>query len=272
MDVFVPADKLLKKYIDCIYIIKRDDKPLKYTAYPSTHLAVGLFSNANIVQEEKKLIVANADFENAIAIACNRLHDVVVMDYKQVPNEVAINFKPMGFNTFTNADIAGRPDFTIFNSWDDDLTEVLNSVFSTEKTACQTEIIQNFLLSRYSPLAEEEILTKAIAMLCDFTKDYCLEQIAALVGVHYKHLYRCFKKYVGCSPARFKKIDRFRNTICSRLKAKDAVKLTETGYDNNYADQSHFIRHFRQVAGENPTSLFKDLVLLGGDKIAWKFS
>ncbi|GAA4319260.1 hypothetical protein GCM10023149_17870 [Mucilaginibacter gynuensis] len=62
---------------------------------------------------------------------------------------------------------------------------------------------------------------------------------------------RRFKQYVGISPKLFSRICRFQSSL-SQLRSNDYDKLTDVAYQNEYADQSHFIRAFKEFAGVSP--------------------
>lgn len=65
---------------------------------------------------------------------------------------------------------------------------------------------------------------------------------------------RNFKTVTGFSPKMFSRIVRFEN--CIDLYLKGDVSLTEIAYTFGYYDQSHFIRDFKEFAGEHPSAYF----------------
>ncbi len=270
MDIFIPSHPLVAKYVECIYILDKKSEPLKYVSYPSPFTAIGLFSNAKVTCSEKILEIDHAVKDKYFGIACNRLHNTLVISYLRIVNEISIVFKPLGYNSFCGGGYDHK-DMFIFTSWDADLKLLLDGVFNCDAPSKRFQIIESFLLERYTPISEEKLLAEAIRLLCDFTKNYSLDEIAAVTGVHYKYLYRCFKKYIGCSPAHFRTIEKFRTSVYAALKEKKSVSLTNICYENNYSDQSYFIRQFRQIAGERPTALFKDVALYSNHKLVWKF-
>lgn len=64
---------------------------------------------------------------------------------------------------------------------------------------------------------------------------------------------RNFKSATGFSPKMFSRIVRFENAI-SMLDIKEDVKLTEVALESGYYDQSHFIRDFKEFAGQHPSA------------------
>ncbi|WP_118975613.1 helix-turn-helix domain-containing protein [Taibaiella koreensis] len=62
---------------------------------------------------------------------------------------------------------------------------------------------------------------------------------------------RRFNQYVGISPKLFAKVCRFQSSLV-QLKSNRYEKLSDIAYDNGFADQSHFIRTFKEFAGYAP--------------------
>ena len=58
-----------------------------------------------------------------------------------------------------------------------------------------------------------------------------------------------FRKVVGTTPKKFASIVRFNSILNSLDKTKS---LTEICYENNFFDQAHFIKDFKQFTGETP--------------------
>lgn len=65
---------------------------------------------------------------------------------------------------------------------------------------------------------------------------------------------RRFKALTGFSPKMFCRITRFESSL-DLFQVRD-VSLTDTAYTLGYYDQSHFIRDFREFAGEHPSAYF----------------
>ncbi|ELR69514.1 Transcriptional regulator, AraC family [Fulvivirga imtechensis AK7] len=62
---------------------------------------------------------------------------------------------------------------------------------------------------------------------------------------------RMFLRHVGITPRLYARICRFNATI-EQLKSNQQTKLTDIAFDNGFADQSHFIRTFKEFTGLTP--------------------
>lgn len=67
---------------------------------------------------------------------------------------------------------------------------------------------------------------------------------------------RRFNQFVGISPKLFSKICRFQASL-RQLKTNKYAKLSDIAYDNGFADQSHFIRAFKEFSGFSPLQFQK---------------
>jgi AraC-like DNA-binding protein len=62
---------------------------------------------------------------------------------------------------------------------------------------------------------------------------------------------RRFNQQVGISPKLFSRVCRFQAAL-SQLKQANYDKLSDIAFENGYADQSHFIRTFKEFTGYSP--------------------
>jgi AraC-like DNA-binding protein len=100
-----------------------------------------------------------------------------------------------------------------------------------------------------------------------------IDDLAASVSMTRRHLERQFLKVVGITPKRLARITRFQHAL-RILEGSDAASPgTRTAAACGYADQAHFIRDFRNLAGCPPGEhLLRQFELTGffydsGDKL-----
>lgn len=71
-----------------------------------------------------------------------------------------------------------------------------------------------------------------------------------------KSLIEQFKKYCGYTPKVFHRIFRF-NEILKSIGNKEVINWSQIAYEYDYADQSHFIKEFKEFSGFSPEEFIK---------------
>ncbi len=108
-------------------------------------------------------------------------------------------------------------------------------------------------------LQEQVIKNRAACEIVRFATDRLVEdpssdmlpQLLGDLQISDRTLQRVFKKYVGLSPAHFRRFCQF-HAAFHQLRNRAFENLSDVAYDQGYADQSHFIRSFREFTRKNP--------------------
>lgn len=70
-----------------------------------------------------------------------------------------------------------------------------------------------------------------------------------------KQFERLFNELVGANPKEYARIVRFQKSLKLLQHYTEDTNLAQIAYQCGYADQSHFIREFKQFSGYTPLSL-----------------
>ncbi len=116
-----------------------------------------------------------------------------------------------------------------------------------------------------------DILTAGIQQLCDFNEEKKISEIASIIGIPERTFNRIFLREVGISPARFKKIARFRHSLNNKLFNQQLQRLTEIGYASNFYDQAYFINIYKQLTKKNPKAFFREIDQLADSNLILSF-
>jgi transcriptional regulator GlxA family with amidase domain len=97
--------------------------------------------------------------------------------------------------------------------------------------------------NRYFPMADRSARTSG---------RLSVDALAHATGLPRRHLERCFLATVGVSPKRLARLTRFQRALRLLQHPRSNRGGTETAAACGYADQAHFIRDFRLLAGCPP--------------------
>jgi AraC-like DNA-binding protein len=81
--------------------------------------------------------------------------------------------------------------------------------------------------------------------------DISIKSLIEKAGVSERTLERKFQQSIGMSPKLYSRIYRFQTSL-QQLRINPFQKLSDIAFENDYADQSHFIRTFKEFAGFSP--------------------
>lgn len=130
------------------------------------------------------------------------------------------------------------------------LNEMLGECRSnTEKI----EILSSYLLflaKMNSTLADTK-MEYALSCILQSKGNISLKELNDQLSLSERSVERRFKQYVGLSPKMFARICRFQASL-DQIRNNQYSKLSDIAYENEYADQSHLIRAFKEFAGVSP--------------------
>jgi len=120
--------------------------------------------------------------------------------------------------------------------------EILSSylLYLLEKNSSQADSRMEFALTQI-------LQSKGNISMKELNDQLCLSE---------RSVERRFKQYVGVSPKLFARICRFQASLI-QIRNNEFSKLSDIAYENEYADQSHLIRTFREFAGVSPNKYQK---------------
>jgi AraC-like DNA-binding protein len=114
------------------------------------------------------------------------------------------------------------------------------------------------------PDAVDPRIQAAASLLTASVGSIPVAQAAARTGVSRRHLERRFLDLVGISPKRLSRITRFQAALQALQTAGGDGSGAATAAAFGYADQPHFIREFRELAGCTPSAhLLQQAALTG---------
>ena len=134
----------------------------------------------------------------------------------------------------------------------------------TEQPARAVGFVRQVLERLMRPSAVDPRIQAAASILTASCGRIPVEQVAGLAGISRRHLERRFLDVVGMSPKRLARITRFQAALHALQTGEPGGTGAATAAAFGYADQPHFIREFRELAGCTPSAhLLQQAALTG---------
>ncbi len=118
-------------------------------------------------------------------------------------------------------------------------------------------ILSDFLLAGLNKIkTERKEMDHALELILNSKGGISVKSLCEKVHLTERTFERRFKEYVGISPKLFSRICRFQSSL-QQFRRKDYQRFSDIVFANDYADQSHVIRSFKEFAGLSPNQLQK---------------
>ncbi|UII31485.1 helix-turn-helix transcriptional regulator [Fulvivirga ulvae] len=244
-DKVIPTDRL-KPYIR-YFVISENAERQTYKVFPSTSLVIGFQYKGRLSTwsggEEANLASAGiTGISGSFKLFTNTANIGTIL----------ICFTETGLAQFTSC-----PAHELFNQSIslDHLFESSKITETEEKLSLATtdvqriSVIEHFLLSQFREKHTDKLIVKAIDLIYQSKGTIRIKTLNDALHISQSPFEKRFRKLVGTSPKKFTSIVRFQSV----LRDLEANKgLTETCYENNFFDQAHFIKSFKQFTGQTP--------------------
>lgn len=139
-------------------------------------------------------------------------------------------------------------DFNQFSKNTNLQEQLLNAGTVTQMIALLDTYLYSLIIKNTTNECQVKYVTQKI--FDNSTKDI-LTEVRKDIGITQRTFQRIFEKYIGVSPNCFRKINQFSKAF-QQLNRKQYGKLSDIAFDNNYADQSHYIRVFKEFTDVTP--------------------
>lgn len=102
----------------------------------------------------------------------------------------------------------------------------------------------------------QSVIKYAVEKIVFNTHKDVLVQIQKELSMTERSFQRMFERNIGVSPNQFRRIIQF-NKSFQQLNNRSFKKLSDISLDNDYADQNHYIRSFKEFTDITPTNYLK---------------
>ena len=248
---FNKIDPKLKDYVQTILVLDSSDPPAPDDLPIFTNGMSALFCKTEKDQSGNENIIQIALFGKEAP----EEHWIV----KTNETIIAYFFKPFALAGMFNMNAAKLLASPIdLGNWHAHKTNALKpQLIYASSTSRKIEVLDNLLIQQLQQNKREcEIIKYATDQIMLDPGTEILSEILSKLDLNERTFQRIFKKYVGVTPNQYRRICQFQLSFY-QLRSKDFNKLTDIAYDSGFADQSHFIRSFKEFTQITPNDYLR---------------
>ena len=244
---YATKNECLIPWVKFFWHIEAANADIHYKLLPTDCIDVILNLADDVVYEtECNKIIAPPFHINGLRSKCSFIHQ---------ENNIrifGITFYPHGLYPFVLKSLKEVQNKVVdLNGFSYSLTQKLKNAVNNDTAEKIIAEIENTLIDELS--IKQDFVDKA-QLISDFitinddisVKSFCDER-----SINIKTFERLFLYYTGYTPKILRRIKRFQNT-CNQLVHQHMASLTDITYDNNFTDQSYFIKEFTHFSGTAP--------------------
>lgn len=244
-DKHFPTEKL-KPYIK-YFVVSENELESEYKVFPSSGLVIGF-------QYRGQLATIKNNTEDKLKSAgITGISDGYKV-FKNSPDigTILVYFTEIGFTHF-----ASHPANELFNlslSLDDifdknKVEEVEDKLTVATTDGQRIKVVEQFLLSQLKDIETDKLIIEAVKLIYQSKGIIRVKELNEKLFISQSPFEKRFRKVVGTTAKKFASIVRFNSVLDNMSKTRS---LTEICYENNFFDQAHFIKDFKQFTGDTP--------------------
>jgi len=207
----------------------------------------GQVENGRVVEQPSQFLVGV--WTGPIALAAPATYETI-----------GIRFRPGCAQLFVAAPASAFTNRVVdlHHVWGAGAASLGQELGDTRSDSARVSVVRRFLLARLQP--NDPLVGRSIARILETRGRVTIDALAQRSGASHRHIERAFLTIVGVPAKTLCRIVRFQNVLRhvahgSEAEPKNAAAWADIAVACGYADQSHLIRDFSQLAGETPRQL-----------------
>lgn len=170
----------------------------------------------------------------------------------------SVRFHPNGFLPFATIPIKGMENKAVsleelFGKVGQEIEERILTASSTSE---RIKLIEIFLLNRLISIESiDRIVKSTVETILTANGQLSVDEISKQTNINRRQLERKFSSVIGLSPKQLSKTIRLQAALKILLNKK-FTSLTSLAYENEYYDQAHFIKDFKELTGFTPKDFY----------------
>jgi len=134
--------------------------------------------------------------------------------------------------------------------------DIEQKILTATSTSERIQLIETFLLHRLTDIKTiDRIVKSTVDMILTANGQLSVEELSKQTRINRRQLERKFSSAIGLSPKQLSKTIRLQATL-KMLLGKKFTSLTSLAYENEYYDQAHFIKDFKELTGFTPKEFY----------------
>jgi len=244
-DKYLPTEQL-KPYIK-YFAVSESDLEREYKVFPSSGLVIGFQYKGQLAS------IRDNNLNKLTSSGITGISD----SYKIFKNSadigtILVYFTEIGFSHF-----ASHPVNELFNlSLSlDNILDKRKIIEVEEKLALATtdkqrlKIVEQFLISQLKDIQTDKLISEAVKLIYEHKGNIRIKELIERLFISQSPFEKRFRKVVGTTPKKFASIIRFNSILNGMTEAKSLIEIC---HENNFFDQAHFIKDFKQFTGDTP--------------------
>ena len=181
-----------------------------------------------------------------------------VIEPTGVTGSFVVQFKPSGFLPFTSIPIKEMENTAVpLNKlFGEDGLKLGNNILNANSASERIQIIETFL---FKELADKKtidnVVKSTVETIFNGNGQFSVNEFSMNNNINRRQLTRKFSSAIGLSPKQLAKTTRIQTTLKVLLN-EEITSLTDLAYENEYFDQAHFIKEFKEFTGLTPKEFF----------------
>ncbi len=245
--------KALSPYVKHLVISENTDEQV-YRVFPSTSLVIGF-------QYRGRLSVLS---EHGMSSLSTAGITGISGSYKVFRNSAGIGtllvvFTEIGFSYFSAcpAHELFKQSVSLDNLFNRlKIEEIEGKLLYAITDQQRIQIVERFLLAHFKYAEADKMIVEAVRVINQSKGNIRISELNERLFTSKSPLEKRFRRAVGTTPKKFASLVRF-NAVLSSLKVENS--LSGVCYGNNFFDQAHFIKDFKQFTGYTPESFRKQI-------------
>lgn len=187
-----------------------------------------------------------------------QLTNPYVIEPVGVTGSFVVQFYPNGFLPFTSIPIKEMENTAVPLDilFGEDGIKLGNQILNANSTSERIQIVEVFLFKQLADRKNiDNIVKSTIETIFNRNGQFSVNEFSENNNINRRQLARKFSSAIGLSPKQLAKTIRIQTTLKVLLN-EEITSLTDLAYENEYFDQAHFIKEFKEFTGLTPKEFF----------------